>query len=198
MDIVFFKQILITTISTLGIGATVIFGLASWLGSLWARRILQLERGVIEEKLKSIEHELSFSKTSYGNHLNQILEYYDIYYSHYRTCQLTAEADIIRFPDGDDLNTQESYFEELEKFQIKWNSIEGKVRFILPKDLLECHEKSINCFNEFNAAAKKYTSQSDLQGRAPLEEAFKKLDDVKNNYEKLIRAYLRTENMLAK
>lgn len=198
MDTILFKEIIFTTITTLGIGATTIFALVAWLGSLWARRILQLEKSSIEEKLKSIEHELSFSKTSYGNHLGHILEYYNIYYGHYRICQLVANSEIIKFPSEADLNTQEYYFEELEEFQEKWNTIEGKIRLVLPKDLLKYHEKSIDCFNAFNTEVKKYKPKSGFEGRNAMEQAFKNLDEVKSIYEKLIRDYLRTENMLAK
>lgn len=191
------KEIILTTIASLGVGATVLFGLASWLGSLSANRILQSERGKIEEKLKNIEHELSFSKTSYSNHLSQILDYYSSYYNHYRRCQLTASAEIIKFSEGDELNTQEYYFEELDEFQKFWSSNEGKIRLILPERALQHHEISIDLFNAFNEAVKKYRPKSDLPGRVPLEEAFKKLDEEKSVYEKILREYLRTEKMLS-
>lgn len=69
--------------------AAIVIGLSSYLGDLWAKRILQNE-----------QHELGLVKSSYDRYLDLILEYYQVFYRHYRMCQRAANADAYRLPDG--------------------------------------------------------------------------------------------------
>ncbi len=88
-------------VASFGSGALIVIGLSAWLGNLWAKRILQTESAAFQREIESIRHELNITKSSYDQRLSFILEYYAVFYRHYRLCQRTALADAHRKPpDG--------------------------------------------------------------------------------------------------
>jgi hypothetical protein len=51
-------------------------GYLHWLGNLWARRILQSEKGVFDARLEALRHEFGITRSTYEHHLDLILDYY--------------------------------------------------------------------------------------------------------------------------
>src|SRR3989344_984075 len=86
-------KIVALILASCGGGAVVVVGLASWLGNLWAGRILQTERGRLDTQLEALRHELGITKSAYEHHLDLILDYYATFYRHYRLCQRTARGE---------------------------------------------------------------------------------------------------------
>lgn len=80
-----------------GGGAAIVVGLSSWLGGIWAGRILQTEKAHLDEKLEGLRHELGITKSAYEHHLDLILDYYAVFYRHYRLCQGGVKGDILNF-----------------------------------------------------------------------------------------------------
>jgi len=182
-------------ITSFGGGAVIVIGLASWLGNLWAKRILQGEQAKIDLKIESIRHEFGITKSSYEHHLDLILDYYASFYSHYRHCQRTAHADAHRqLPDGEIKYTKEEFFETLGEFLSDWADKEGRIRLLLPAKLLKVHEEAVGKFNEFKRAVYDFTPAEPI----PREKAkvFEEIDDIKSRLEDGLREFLRTESLL--
>ena len=62
-------------LGSLGGGALLVVALSSWLGHLWASRILQTEKAHLEEKLEALRHEFGIAKSAYEHYLDLILDY---------------------------------------------------------------------------------------------------------------------------
>ena len=166
-----------------GGGAVIVIGLSAYLGDLWAKRILHSE-----------QHEFSLAKSSYDHYLDLILEYYQIFYRHYRMCQRAANADGHRLPDGTITSTQDEFLEALDIFLVDWATQEGKIRLLLPSRILELHGEAIDCFNLFKQSVKGFR-KNDATRQAKVD-AFKKVESVKSRLEEALREFLRTEKLL--
>lgn len=166
-----------------GSGAVIVIGLSSYLGDLWAKRILQTEL-----------HEFGLAKSSYEHYLDLILEYYQVFYRHYRMCQRAANADAHRLPDGTITTTQDEFFDALDDFLVEWAAKEGKIRLLLPSKILELHVEAIDCFNVFKKSVDGF--RKDDKTRQAKVEAFRELENVKSQLENALREFLRTEKLL--
>lgn len=182
-------------ISTFGGGAIIVIALASWLGNLWAKRILQTEKAKIDSQIESIRHEFGITKSSYEHHLDLILDYYASFYNHYRLCQRTATADAHReLPDGEIVHTKDEFFDTLGEFLADWAKKEGRIRLLLPAKLLKLHEEAIAKFNEFKRAVYDFTPAEPIPRKKEI--VFKEIDDIKSRLENGLRDFLRTESLL--
>lgn len=176
-------------------GVTIVcVGLITWIGVLFQQRILQKEQHKLSETLQKLQNELELEKSSYEHYLELIMNYYSTYYDHYRLCQHACEADAIKNPDGSITNTKITFDSQLDEFLKKWSAQEGKIRLLLPAEILSTHEESIKAFNEVRAAVNKFKNSNET--RAVKLAAFENLHRVKNEMEKLLRAFLRTESLL--
>jgi len=207
--------IVITALAGFGGGAVVVAALIKWLGELAARRILQNESAGLMQKLEevkhelslkqtsheslltreleSIKHELSLQKTSYDKYLTLLLDYWDVFYRHYRLCQRSAAADAHRV--GDKITfTKDEFFENLDGFLDRWKQHEGSIRLILPSPLRALHGEAIDSFNQFKDVMKRFYADDSL--RREKEQAFQAIDEVKQKLEQALREFLRTEHLL--
>lgn len=166
-----------------GGGAVIVIGLSSYLGDLWAKRRLQNEH-----------HELGLAKSSYDHYLDLILEYYQVFYRHYRMCQRAANADGHQLPDGRITSTQDEFLEALDSFLTDWAAQEGKIRLLLPSRILALHAEAIDSFNVFKRAVEGFR-KDDATHQAKVE-AFRKIESVKSQLEDALREFLRTEKLL--
>jgi hypothetical protein len=193
-----FEDILKTSaliISTFGGGAVIVIGLSTWLGNLWAKRILQSEQAKLDTRIESLRHEFGITKSSYEHHLSLILDYYAVFYSHYRRCQRAASADAHReLPNGEIKHTKDEFFETLGEFISEWVDKEGRIRLLLPSKILKIHEEAIVKFNEFKRSVYDFTPAEPSPRKKEL--LFKEIDDIKNRIENALREFLRTENLL--
>jgi hypothetical protein len=176
-----------TVAFSFGGGTVVVIALSKWLGNLWAKRILQNE-------LEELRHELGLVQSTYEQHLNLILDYYSVFYRHYRLCQRTASANAHRKPDGQVTYTKEEFFPKLDQFISDWATTEGKLRLLLPSKVLPIHLEAIERFNQFKQAVDEF--RNDEESRKKKEEAFKAIEDIKNQMEEALREFLRTEKLL--
>ena len=139
---------LITAVTaSFGSGAVIVVLLSKWLGGLWAGRILQEERAKIELKLSEFGHELSLAKSSYDHYLDLVLDYYKVFYRHYRLCQRASSADAHRQPDGSITKTKDDYFNALDAHLTDWTEREAKLRILLPSPILATHTEAVDAFN---------------------------------------------------
>lgn len=188
-------QIVFLILASFGGGAVIVIGLSSWLGHLWASRILQGERSKFEVQLEALRHELGIAKSAYEHHLDMILDYYATFYRHYRMCQRTANADAHReLPDGKIVFTKDEFMAALGSFLADWAAQEGRIRLLLPAKLLAIHEEAIGQFNEFKDAVFAFSSAEPIPRRK--EKAFLGIEQVKNKLESSLREFLRTESLL--
>lgn len=164
-------------------GAVIVIGLSSYLGDLWAKRILQTEH-----------HELGLAKSSYDHYLDLILEYYQVFYRHYRMCRRAANADGHRLPDGTITSTQDEFFVALDGFLTDWAAKEGKIRLLLPSRILALHDEAIDGFNGFKKAVDAF--RKDDKTRQAKMDAFKNVEGIKSRLEEALREFLRTEKLL--
>jgi len=168
--------------------------LAGWLGTIWAKRILQNEGAKLNEALEAIKHELSLEKSSYEHYLDLIIEYYRVFYRHYRSCQRAAHADAHRLPDGSITHTKDEFLKSLDSFLEDWSEKEGAIRLLLPKKAMELHEEAVSLFNRFKDAVEEF--DSDDHSRQAKQEAFVPIHDLKTRMEEVLREFLRTEKLL--
>ena len=177
-----------------GSGAVVVIGLSKWLGDLWAARILQDERAKIERHLSEHAHELGLAKSSYDHYLDLILNYYKLFYQHYRLCQRASYADGHEKDDGTITSTKDEFFEKLDYFLTEWAEREGKIRLLLPAPILATHMEAVTAFNSFKRVMQKFDSSPESH-KAKFD-SFVKIDDVKKKLEQQLRDFLRTEKLL--
>ena len=166
-----------------GGGAVIVIGLSAWLADLFAKRTLQRE-----------QHELGLAKSSYDHYLDLILEYYRIFYRHYRLCQRTANADGHRQPEGEITYTKDEFLAGLDTFLADWATQEGKIRLLLPSRILALHEEAIDCFNRFKRAVDQF--KKDDKTRKEKKDAFAAVESIKSRIEEALREFLRTEKLL--
>lgn len=184
-------------VASFGSGALIVIGLSTWLGNLWAKRILQIESAAFQREIESIRHELNIAKSSYDQRLSFILEYYAVFYRHYRLCQRTASADAHRkLPDGPVQFTKDEFLNSLDQFIADWASVEGRIRLLLPAKLLVLHEEAVDTFNSFKSTVDAFRNDDNGKSRQIKENAFAKIDDLKSRLESKLREFLRTEKLL--
>lgn len=177
-----------------GGGAAIVIALSGWLADMWAKRILQREQASLNERLEGLRHELGLARSSYEHYLDLILEYYRVFYRHYRLCQRTANVDAHRQPDGQIIYTKDEFLSALDTFLSDWADQEGKIRLLLPLKTLALHSKAIDCFNRFKRAVDNF--RGDEETRNEKTEAFQAIDNVRTQIEETLRDFLRTEKLL--
>lgn len=183
-------------IASVGGVAAIVVWVSKWLGDFWAKRLLQTHSASLQAEIEKLRHELSLSKASYDHRLDLILDYYALFYGHYRLCQRTASADAHRRkPDGPVIYTKDAFLEALDKFIVDWSSQEGRIRLLLPTPLLALHEEVVDCFNKFKETVDKFSHDNDASRKAK-EKAFEAVENVKVRLEDGLRAFLRTEELL--
>ena len=187
------KLIAAVTLS-FGSGAVIVIALSKWLGDLWASRILQGERAKLEQQLADHAHERGLAKSSYDRYLDLILEYYKMFYSHYRLCQRASGADAHRQPDGTITYTRDDYLNALDAQREEWSGQEGMLRILLPSPILATHMQAIDAFNKFKRAIDAFDATPGTH--QVKKDAFVVVDAVKKTLEQQLRDFLRTERLL--
>jgi hypothetical protein len=177
-----------------GGGAVIVVALSGWLADLWAKRILQHEDASLKEKIEDLRHELGLAKSSYDHYLDLILEYYRVFFRHYRSCQRADSADAHRQPDGKITFTKDEFLSDLDTFLVDWAAQEGKIRLLLPSRILALHTEAVDCFNRFKRAIDDFCE--DEESHIEKKEAFLAVHDVKSRMEESLREFLRTEKLL--
>ncbi len=176
-------------------GATVVLvALINWIFSLWQKRILQKEQAILLERIEGVKKELGFEKSSYDHYLGLVMDYYNMYYRHYRLCQRAAFADGHREDDGSITRTKDDFCNGLEAFLSEWVLQEGKMRLLLPSEILDIHEESIKAFNRMKEAVFEFNNSDEARERKI--EAFRDVEQVKSRLEASLREFLRTERLL--
>ena len=174
--------------------AAVVAVLVHFLADIFARRTLQREAAGLSEKVAELGHELKLRESSFAKHLDLLLDYYSIFYRHYRLCQNATNQDAHQFPDGSIMRTKDEFFENLGRYLFESKAQEGKARLVLPLPLLALHEESIDAFNKFKDVMKR-TLYDDTYHEAK-RQAFAEVDSIKSQLEAGLRDFIRTENML--
>ena len=188
------QELVMAVAATVGISVTVMSALIAWLGKLWLQRILNAENAAHAKRLEEVRHELSLSKSTYDRYLELILNYFTIFYEHYRLCQRATNADGHRAPDGSITKTKDDFFDGLDLYLVELKEQEGRLRLLLPSNILKIYEESFDAFNNFKGAMKKFKNTGDA--REAKRVAFAEVNRVKSEMEAAIREFLRTENLL--
>lgn len=182
-------------LASLGGGVLIVFSLTKVLGKVLTERILKNEQARIDGQLEKLRSELAIKKSTYEHHLDLILDYYSTFYKHYRRCQRTALADAHRKLPGSELKyTKDEFIDSLNEFLADWSEKEGRIRLLLPSNLLEIHEESVSKFNEFKRSVQDFKTEESFPRKK--ETVFREIDEIKNKLENGLREFLRTENLL--
>ena len=185
-----------TILLSLGGASAIILAVSSWLGKVWASRILEKDRAHYRREVDTYTHQLSIQKTAYERYLDLIVDYHDLMYRHYRLCQLTERADTIIHPDKGEINTKQHFMISLDSFRDSLGEIEGKLRIILPKNILDEHNELIGEFNNFRAIVKEFSNSAESLDRMKLNQSMEKIVNLQSQHEISLRELLRTENVL--
>lgn len=196
MDLKSIFEISGAIIASLGGAGALIIALSSYIGKLWASKILEADRQKYQQELQKLIHNLSVRKTAYEKYLDLIVNYHDLIYKHYRLCQQTEHADIIRHPEQGEYSTKEDFMEKIDNFVEEMGSVEGKLRIILPQEILDIHNELVGDFNEFKDIVKKFDNSSESSDRHKLNEAMKNIVSRQKLLEQSIRNLLRTQDVL--
>ena len=191
----FFSWIGVAVAAVGGVGAVVI-GVSKGLGDFWVKTILQRQTASLQNDLEQMRHELSLTKASYDYRLGLILDYYALFYRHYRLCQRTTSADAHRqLPDGPVVYTKHAFLGLIDQFILDWAAQEGRIRLLLPASLLPLHEEAVERFNKFKHAVDGFRVEDD-KSKERKEKAFEAIEDLKSRIEVGLRTFLRTEKLL--
>jgi hypothetical protein len=181
-------------LTSVGGGAVIVVALVRWLAEVTAKRILQNEQHAILKSLEELKQELGLARLTYDKHVQQVVEYYGMFYKSYQLCQLTAGADITRRPGLPDLDLKGDYLNKIDSIADEWNAKQGVLRLVLPHNLLRLHEQAISELNRFKDCVTNYRN-SDAATRTDLQESFKRFDALKQQLEKGLREHLRTDKV---
>lgn len=179
---------------SLGGGAAIVAGLFRWLGEITAKRIFQNEQNVVVLQIEELRKEIGLAASSYDKHVHHVADYYATFYRHYQLCQSTSHADILRWPDRDDLDTKADFLNKIDAFAEDWNSRQGLLRLILPSPILAIHEQIISALNSFKDKVQAF-DRSNQTSRDELQQSFVKIDGLKTQLEAGLRNYLRTDKI---
>jgi hypothetical protein len=165
-----------------------------WLGDITAKRILQNEQNVVLIQIEELRKELGLTALSYDKHVHHVVDYYAMFYRHYQLCQSTSHADILRWPDREDLDTKKDFLSKIDGFAEDWNSRQGLLRLILPRPILSIHEQIISALNTFKDKVQNF-DRSAPNSHKELQQSFVKIDDLKQQLEASLRDHLRTDKI---
>jgi hypothetical protein len=165
-----------------------------WLGDITARRILQSEQNVVLLQIEELRKEICLAASSYDKHVHHVVDYYATFYCHYQLCQRTSHADILRWPDRDDLDTKKDFLDKIDAFAEDWNSRQGLLRLILPSPILAIHEQIISALNSFKDKVQAF-DRGNQASRDELQQSFVRIDNLKKQLEAGLRSHLRTDKV---
>lgn len=181
-------------LTSLGGGALIVGALFKWLGELTAKRILQNEQSEILKGIEELKQELNLVKSNYEKNAEWTIDFYSMFYRHYQLAHRAVRANIIRHPDRPDEDTKKHYMDQVDELADEWNRTQGVARILLPSNLLELHETSVDRFNDFKDAVKGF-DRSNQESRTKVENCFNEIHQLKNEMESKVRQYLRSEEL---
>jgi hypothetical protein len=152
---------------------------------------------IFQKKLESWKNELIIIQTSFSQNYSFILSYYTNFYKHYRRCCNVLNYDYKVYPDNTTKNSRETFLEQLNTYVKNVNEIEPTIRLIFPEHLMAVHDNSISVFNSFRSIIKSDIIQMGKPDQE-LISSFEQIQNVKNELEKGLRDYLRTERIIRK
>jgi len=157
--------------------------------------IAEIARRRFQKKLESLKNEFSIIQTTFSKNHSFVLDYFTNFYKHYRACQKVVNADGVEYPNKPTIDTEEIFLKNLDTYVTELNNIEPTIRLIFPEHLMNTHDSSIDAFNDFRKLIKSYYQQSN-KPKDDLIFSFKQIDIIKNELEKGLRKYLRTEKII--
>lgn len=159
--------------------------------------ITLIVRARFEKKLESLKNEFSIIQTTFSKNYSFVLNYYSNFYKHYRACQRVVNADDVLYPDQTIKDTEEIFQKNLDIYVTELSNVEPTIRLIFPEYLMTVHDNSIDSFNKFKRIISSYYQfQGAPKPKDELISSFTKINEVKNELEKGLRKYLRTEKII--
>ena len=189
------SSLLFNALAAFGGWTVVVAALVYYLGELFSKRTLQREASALSKQVAALGHELSLRKSAYDKHLDLLLDYYASFYRHYRACQAAAEKDAVELPDGTRVSMKDRFFGELDDYLARSAAAEGRIRLILPAKALTLHSETLRVFNEFKRVMERKHYDDEFHTKKTA--AFMELHSLKEELEKVLRDFLRTEHLLA-
>lgn len=174
----------------LGGGSAVISALIIFYGKTLLVKITAKYNEEMLTKLEDMKAEMVFSHKSYENQLPFIVDYFALFYEHYRRCQEYANCEIIRHPEIGDICTKASFENEIDDFKNRWGKIEPKIRLVLPIQAYKLHNEATKSFNEFNRESKRISANS-IDKKENLRKLFEDIHTIKEKLEMQLRKHLR-------
>jgi hypothetical protein len=182
-------------LASLGGGALIVAALFKWLGEVMAKRILQKEQNAVLIQIEGLKQELALTRLSYEHHVQDIVEYYAMFYKHYQACAAVVNADAHYFRDTDTtINTKDDYLAHRDEFADEWNKRQGLVRLILPSPMVLIHSQIISALNKFKGKVE-FFDTAKPETRAALVEAFNNIQSLKEQLERGLRDHLRVDKL---
>jgi hypothetical protein len=174
----------------LGGTSVVISALIIFFGKTLLVKITSKYNEEVLTKLEDMKAEMVFSHKSYENQLPFIVDYFALFYEHYRRCQEYANCEIIRHPEIADICTKSIFENEIDDFKNRWEEVEPKIRLVLPNQAYKLHNEATKSFNEFNQESKRISANSNDE-KENLRKLFEEIHEVKENLEMQLRKHLR-------
>lgn len=167
-------------------------------------KITETVRSEFNIKLENIKHESNLINQTYSQFVENIIEYYSIFYNHYIRCSRTANYDMYIPKGGEPQNTSNIFQDQLEEFSENWNKQLGKLMILLPDSLIKIHTEVEKLFNDFRNVVMnrgQYLMDQSVNNsygpkyKIELMTIFKDIDLNKKMMEKEIRDILKVEKL---
>ena len=127
--------------------------------------------------------------------MDLVVDYYAKFWKHFQLCKRAACSEQTRDRvTGEMKDTRDMYLDRIEVELKEWRDFEGRIRLLLPLELLEIHQEAIGKFNELNDAIYEYDGSNELADKKRA--VFEELAEIKIQLEDGLRNYLRTESLI--
>jgi len=171
-------QIAFAVITSLGGGAVLVFALSSWLGKIWATRILEKERAKYQKDIECYKDELDKIKIITLRYSGKQFELYNEFWT--TLCDLENTGDLL---------INEASNENLKKFIKQFNStsIQIKKSFLfIEKHHYDQLQNLLNNFRELQVGKEKLLEISEIGDKREMLKNILNNFEIQKNYKKLL------------
>ena len=171
-------QIAFAVITSLGGGALLVLGFSSWLGKIWATRILEKERAKYQKDIEHYKNELGKLKIIALRYSGKQFELYNEFWE--ALCDLENVGDFLITEAND---------ENLKRFVEQFNitSLQIKKSFLfIEKDHFDQLQVLLNNFKELQVGKEKLLEIREIGNKREVLKSILSNSIIQKNYKKLI------------
>ncbi|MUJ30184.1 hypothetical protein GNP73_19700 [Aliivibrio fischeri] len=132
-------KIIVASITSVGSAGLIFFGLSSWLGKVWANRILETEKGLQAKSLESMKYELNILQEKLLNSHNDKVAIYRMGID--TVADLLASFDFNY--DGNNLSAEDTKI-ALKAFNQQRLKLYGYLAMLAPQEVMDAQDNLVD------------------------------------------------------